>query len=98
MTLLTHAEYEESLHSPITKYTCQKNWRTGFWSVQYQQQQRKGIFNPLNTIHIHSAAHAAIRLCRFLQFIRGMSSYDKTTSTSTGSTIFSSPFRPFVIG
>lgn len=33
-----------------------KNWRTGFWSVQYQQQQRKGIFNPLNTIHIHSAS------------------------------------------
>lgn len=46
MTLLTHAEYEESLHSPVTKYTCQKTGGLGFGVCNINSNKEKAFLTP----------------------------------------------------
>lgn len=46
MTLLTHAEYEESLHSPITKYTCQKTGGLGSGVCNINSNKEKAYLTP----------------------------------------------------
>lgn len=104
MNLLTCAKYEENLRSPITKYIGVKKLEEWVLECPISTATKKRQIQSLK-YKLYSFSFSIIVTCmlRFVSAVfsslcRGVLLYDTTTSTSTGSMIFFSPFRPFVIG